>query len=411
MKLLMLITELGYGGAEGAFLRLASAFSEAGHEIELVLFQTGYRSSDYAAADIKVDLPVNLLDDEQRGNGMERWRRRSARLRALKESFGPDAVISFLSGPNLLNALTGGPGLKLVSIRGSRLYGGHMRPPSQLLYHRLLDPLTHRLADGIVGCSEGVTYEVSNSSPRRPPPPKFRTIAGYADAERLIASAAAPPPPGWEKLDGEALICGLGRMAPDKGFQHLIRLLPKVRKRATGARLLLIGDGPYLGTLKDRCDAEGLSWSDGPHDTAVVLFAGYQPQPLALARLARLHVLASESEGLPNVMLEVLAAGLQTIVGDIPWGVRDVFGIPADPDNRPDPRSEPLDAGIGWLMPRIDDASHDDLWVERLVAELTDCSDQAERIAKARERVRAFDVRHAAARWTDYIAELQAKRR
>lgn len=411
MKLLMLITELGYGGAEGAFLRLASAFAQGGHEVELVLFQTSYRSSDYAAAEIDAELPIHLLDDEDRAKGAERWRRRSARLRKLKESYRPDAVISFLSGPNLLNVMTGGPGLKLVSIRGSRRFGHHMRPLPQLLFQRLLDPLINRLADGIVGCSEGVTYEVSNSSPRKPPPPKFRTIAGYADAEGLFTSAAAPPPSGWSELNREALICGIGRMAFDKGFHHVIRLLPKVRQQVPEARLLLIGDGPYLGTLKESCEVEGLPWSEGPDDRAAVLFAGYQPEPLLLAKLARLHVLSSESEGLPNVMLEVLAAGLPTIVGDIPWGVRDVFGLPADPDNRPYPRSEPLDAGIGWLMPRIDDPANDDIWVELLVAELTNCSDPSERIAKAQERVRTLDVRHAAARWTEFITELQAKGR
>lgn len=406
----MLISELGYGGAEGAFLRLAGALAELGHEVDLAVFETRYRASAYTTASINVDLPVHVLDDEQRAKGVERWRRRSQRLRALKRKLNPDAVISFLSGPNLLNAVTGGPGLKLVSIRGSRQHGSHMRPAARLIYKRLVDPVTHRMADGIVGCSKGVTYEVSNSSPARPPGPKFRTIAGYADAERLIAKAAGPPPAEWERLRGHPVICSIGRMAPEKGFHHLIRVFAVVRMHEPAARLLLIGDGPQLPELKQRCTAAGLPWSALPDDDAAVIFAGYQADPLSIAATTRVHVLASDTEGLPNVMLEALAAGLPTLAGDIPWGVRDILGIEADPMNRPYPSTAPLNAGIGWLMPRIDDPANDGPWTNRIVATLRDRSDPASRIAEAHDRVRAFDVRLAAARWTEFIAELQAKK-
>ena len=403
----MLISELGYGGAEGAFLRLAEALA-AEHQVELAVFQRSYRIAGYAATDIEVGLPLHLLDDEQRAKGPERWRRRSARLGELKQKLRPDAVISFLSGPNLLNAVTGGPGLKLVSIRGSRRYGSHMRPAARMLYHRLVDPVTHRLADGVVGCSEGVTREISGTSPGNPPPFKFRTIAGYVDAEALIAAAAEPPPPGWEELHGTNLICGFGRLAADKGFQHLIALLPQVRKRVPDTRLLLVGDGPYWGALKQACEREGLRWSENPRSEAEVLFAGYQPKPLRFAGLSRVHVLASDTEGLPNVLVEGLASGAKVMTGDIPWGVRDILGVAPDRDNRPYPRTEPFDAGLGWLMPRIDVPSFREQWAEKIAHGLEDRSDQTERVEAARQRVRDLDVRHAARRWISFIAELQA---
>ena len=121
MKILMLITELGYGGAERAFLGLAGELARR-HEVEIVLYQRHYASGNYAQAEQQVALPIHLLDEGERMGRILRWRRRIARLRAIKNKFRPDATISFLTGPNLLNALTRQQDKVVVSVRGTRRY-------------------------------------------------------------------------------------------------------------------------------------------------------------------------------------------------------------------------------------------------------------------------------------------------
>ena len=402
----MLISELGFGGAEGAFLRLARALAKD-NEVELVVFQQHYAVAGYTAAPIEAGLPVHRLDEGAAGGRVARWRHRAGQLRAVKERLRPDATISFLSGPNLLNAATRGPGLRLVSLRGSRVYDENSRVSVKTLFRHMLDPITFAGADGIVSVSEGVTREAARVRPGAAVPSRFRTISGYGDAEALIAAAEAPVEPEWRGIDGQPLVVAIGRLSVEKGFQHLVRVMAGVRRRIPEARLLLVGDGPYRAQLEAAAVAHGLDWSDDPSSDAAILSAGYRSAPLRFARLGKAFAVSSGAEGFPNVLVEALAAGVPVVAGDVPWGVREVMGIAADPANRPYPREEPLETPFGWLMPRIDDARFGDAWADRLAASLAAQPPSPEAVALARKRVRALDVGHAARQWSDFIHDLK----
>lgn len=124
LRILMLLPQLGYGGAESAFQRLAD-FLGSHAEVTIGLMSKGYGRSDYSSEHRTVSHRVVLLDESGKvGLGLMskalRWRRMLKRLRKLKSEH--DVTISFLSGPNLLNALAGMPQRTIVSERGSKLY-------------------------------------------------------------------------------------------------------------------------------------------------------------------------------------------------------------------------------------------------------------------------------------------------
>lgn len=397
MKILMLITELGYGGAERAFLGLARELARS-HEVEIVLYQRDYASGNYAAAEQQVALPIHLLDDVSAGGGrVARWRRRITRLRSIKDRFAPDATISFLTGPNLLNVLTRRRDKVVISVRGTRRYDLSQSARSRRLHLALTDPLTMRLADLVVSVSDSLTREISGARGSHPPA-KFQTVSGYVDSAALIASANAAIEPEIEALGAFPLVIGAGRMAPEKGFDHLIRRFAAVKQQVPAAKLLLIGDGPSLPALTALARSLGLGED--------VIFAGFRPDPHRYYRLARVFVLCSMTDGFPNTLAEALATGVPILAVDAPWGAREVLGLPADPMNRPFVTVAPEDSGIGTLMPRMDRPQFAPLWDKALVERLRNDGRSQALAARQQARLRALDARHAAVRWEILLEEL-----
>lgn len=117
---------------------------------------------------------------------------------------------------------------------------------------------------------------------------------------------------------GEApVVTCVSRLVPRKGQDSLIRVLGRVRARVPGARLLLVGDGPYRDRLH-RLAAE--------HEVAEhVVFTG----PVPAGELAAHHAVGDvfalpcrtrggglDVEGLGIVLLEAAASGLPVVAGD-----------------------------------------------------------------------------------------------
>ncbi|MCL6543977.1 MAG: glycosyltransferase [Bryobacteraceae bacterium] len=114
---------------------------------------------------------------------------------------------------------------------------------------------------------------------------------------------------------GERVVLTVGRLSQEKGHADALRVFRLLRDRmpAQPLRLLIVGDGPErrrLGALADRL---GLA-----HD---VIFAGHQDQIASYYAAADVFLLASHSEGSPNVLLEAMSAGLPVVatrVGGVP---------------------------------------------------------------------------------------------
>lgn len=101
------------------------------------------------------------------------------------------------------------------------------------------------------------------------------------------------------------VLLGLGRLAPQKGFDRLIAALGLLRLVMPGARLIIGGEGAEEKKL--RLLAERLKLDDA------VEFAGFVENPSGLFACADLFVLASHYEGQPNALLEALGAGCRVL--------------------------------------------------------------------------------------------------
>jgi colanic acid/amylovoran biosynthesis glycosyltransferase len=141
----------------------------------------------------------------------------------------------------------------------------------------------------------------------------------------LTLNAATPA------RDGAATeVLAVGRMTPKKGFSVLLRAMAiahhQLSREGRSMRLTLVGDGPRRKPLARLADALGLG--DSLHMT------GALPQADVREAIRRSHMMAVPSvmgpkgdrDGLPNVVLEAMAAGRAVVASDfsgIPEAVED----------------------------------------------------------------------------------------
>lgn len=119
-------------------------------------------------------------------------------------------------------------------------------------------------------------------------------------------------PPGFRGV-GIVRIGSVGRIRPVKGQATLLRALALVVERRPDlravARLVLVGDGPLLGALREQALALGIGdivWLPGPSDRV--------PQ---LLRAFDVFVLPSLNEGISNTILEAMASGLPVLASAV----------------------------------------------------------------------------------------------
>jgi sugar transferase (PEP-CTERM/EpsH1 system associated) len=149
--------------------------------------------------------------------------------------------------------------------------------------------------------------------PRR----KIQVVPNGIDTDRfrdrgegsLVRASLGIPP--------EAPLIGtIGRLCQDKRQDLLIRAFQ--RARLADPHLLIVGDGPWMGRLRELVADLGLG--DRVH------FAGYQPQPERYLQAMDVFALSSQTEGMPLTVLEAWAAGVPVVatrVGGLPELVDD----------------------------------------------------------------------------------------
>ncbi len=121
--------------------------------------------------------------------------------------------------------------------------------------------------------------------------------------------------PGVLKYE-QPTVLYLGRIKKYKSIQHLVRAFALVKKEAPNARLMVVGNGDYLGKLKYLTSSLGL--------TADVEFPGFVSLENKVERMRRAHVavLPSLKEGWGLTNIEANAVGTPVIAADVP-GLKD----------------------------------------------------------------------------------------
>lgn len=137
----------------------------------------------------------------------------------------------------------------------------------------------------------------------------YNAVEAFCPAEKAARQLKAD----FSIPDTGELYVSAGRLSPEKGHRVLVDAWAIFVKSHPNALLLLAGDGPELQKITQRIQELQLHKS--------VRLLGHQKNLAALYTVADAFILPSLSEGLPNVMLESMAASVPFIgtrVGSIP---------------------------------------------------------------------------------------------
>jgi glycosyltransferase involved in cell wall biosynthesis len=142
---------------------------------------------------------------------------------------------------------------------------------------------------------------------------------------------------GIERRPVQGRILSIGRFVPKKGFDVLIRALGLLAQRGKTFECRIIGGGPLSGELRDLAREQGIG------DQVTV--SGGRPQTELLRELAEAQVFAlpprvlatGDRDGIPNVILEAMAAGVPVVSTSIS-GIPEVMasgrtGLLVPPDD------------------------------------------------------------------------------
>jgi glycosyltransferase involved in cell wall biosynthesis len=177
-----------------------------------------------------------------------------------------------------------------------------------------LDRATDHLVDRHVCVSAAVAKFSAEQG--RLPAEKLAVIPNGVDLTRFPATSPADLA-GCGAAAGRELVTYVGRLDRQKGLDWLLDTAAVWLPQLPKCDLLLVGKGPLQRQLAEQCRRLGLA--DRVH------FAGWRPDIPEILAASRLLVLPSVWEGMPNVVLEAMAAALP-VLATAAEGVEELLG-------------------------------------------------------------------------------------
>jgi glycosyltransferase involved in cell wall biosynthesis len=305
-RILLVLPSLERGGGERVLLQLAGSFLAAGREVHIVTLLGGGPLSTAVPAAAMLH---ELIDAGDRSEGFALAWKALPRLVSLIRTVKPHAVLSTMTGTNLLVVLASMRariGICLVLREASSLVN------TKSAFKRWAMRWLYRRADALVAVSAGVARDLRGLGLADN---RIHVIRNPVDVEglRRLADVGLP---SLVQVKVPYLV-SLGRLTEAKDFPTLLRAYAMSALRRTHY-LVIVGEG------NQRAKMENLIGSLGLVDR--VLLMGVMDNPYGVMAGAAMHVLSSRWEGYPNVLLEALALGIPAVSTDCPHGPREILG-------------------------------------------------------------------------------------
>lgn len=314
-KIAFCITDLDPGGAERALVQLVTRLDRSRFEPHVICLAP---PGGLLAALNTAGVPVTCLRARRWWDVSLLWK-----LKRELKRLQPALLQTFLFHANLAGRLAGWRARVPHIVSGIRV-----AEQRRNVYLRL-DRWTESLVEKHVCVSQAVadySRETGGLNPK-----KLRVIPNGVDFERF-ATAAPQDLSRWGISADDEVWVTVGRLDPQKGPWDLLTAVQKLHPMHPKLKLLWAGEGPLRNQMQEWINQHGLQ--------EVIRLIGWQEDVPGLLRAADGFVLCSLWEGMPNVVLEAMAAGLPVISTKVE-GVSEII----------------THAETGWLVNRGDDFS------------------------------------------------------
>ena len=286
------ISSMRKGGAERVIANLAQYLDEKGYHV--VLVTTHKVEIEYEVPETVKRILSEPDACELQGGRIRNFLTRFRKLRRIWKEEKPDVIVSFIGKNNIMAILTSlGMGIPVaVSVRGE---------PGEEYYNGLLRFLARnlfRLADGVIlqtkRCMEFFPKGVRKKAIilKNPVNPVFFREPYRSEREKTIVA--------------------VGRVDENKNHEMLIRAFAGIADEFPEYRLIIYGDGDKRSDLlkltKELKLEDRVSLPGNIDNVADAIYK------------TRVFVLSSNTEGMPNTLIEAMILGLTVVSTDCPCG-------------------------------------------------------------------------------------------
>jgi len=213
--------------------------------------------------------------------------------------------------------LIGGIAAKLTGVPVVASVRGYTDRTLPLRLYKHMDLLALRWFDRVLPVADHVRRQLLAAGL---PGQRVTTLYDAIDPRSFCVDQDTDPIQLRRKLglnDSSKVVSMIGRLSSEKGHRYLLKGASQILARFPETHFLIAGEGPERDRL------ESLATSLGIDHT--VSFLGYRSDVATIMAASDVVVLASLTEGCPNVLIEAMSLGrpvVATAVGGVPEIVR-----------------------------------------------------------------------------------------
>jgi glycosyltransferase involved in cell wall biosynthesis len=303
LRIDFIITELFVGGAERCLTQLALGLSQRGEKVRVATIGSLPQLGQTKFVDQLRDAGIELFSAEC--DHASQLFRAKTRLRDWLRSEPADVVQTMLFHANVVGTLA-------ASAAGVKVRIGGIRVAEPSRWRAFVEAQMMKRMSAVVCVSDSVREFVKTSHRTRTP---LHVIGNGIDIDEVDALPKT-------EADGSSAptLLFVGRLHAQKGLDVLFEALPALLKSHPEMRVAIVGDGP----LRDWVEASAMAL-----DAERIAVLGWCADALAMIARCRMLVLPSRFEGMPNVVLEAMAAGKPVAVTRVE-GVAELLRDVAD---------------------------------------------------------------------------------
>lgn len=236
-------------------------------------------------------------------------------IKYYKKLYNIDVAISFMETMNFANIRTSGKEKVIIS---ERCVQSRIKP--EMISETYKIRKLYNYADAIVACSEGVKYDLEKNYAINS---DIKTIYNFVNKEEIIDSSREEMPSYIKEFVGDnEFFVNVGRLHIQKNQERLIRQFSVFHNNTPNIKLVILGSGEEKEHLQNVINELNLQENVGIFD--------YVSNPFSIMAHSKALILASDYEGLPNVIIESMVLGCPIIATDCLAGPRELLADKLD---------------------------------------------------------------------------------